>query len=279
MGLFKKKPVYTPPVRNDRPVQLRYNIEKDTYREEATIIVDNKLQNKNGVPTEWLTFPKYFDYREEAAIPVNTPFGHYFKELYHEGKCRVTKIYCGKYGTSDLEYCHGYVKGFVLPETVVEVGGFGQTHVPIIVPDGLRKVIGKGLYDYNGYLPGLNRIANYYEGAWYFGNEKNPYHVLICADHEAEKCIIHPNTVIIQEDAFSRRYGNNQYRNFLISSLVIPASVKYIGRQDWCNYITDIQFEEPKGWYSILFSGYSIDGKIYGDATEVYQFCGGLKKK
>ena len=65
MGLFKKKPVYTPPVRNDRPVQLRYNVEKDTYREEATIIVDNKLQNKNGVPTEWLTFPKYYDYREE----------------------------------------------------------------------------------------------------------------------------------------------------------------------------------------------------------------------
>lgn len=37
MGLFKKKTVYTPPVRNDRPVQLRYNVEKDTYREKQLL--------------------------------------------------------------------------------------------------------------------------------------------------------------------------------------------------------------------------------------------------
>ena len=281
MAWFTKKSSYTPPDYNDRPVEIRFTIENTPYADgEATIKVDRFLYNEYGAAIGWATFPKYYDYTKGAVDVVNTPFGYYFKDNSRPAKSRVTRIESDSY-TGGLPNCSGKVAGFILPETVITVGRhlFSYANVPIIVPDSLWVVRGEGLYKCSGAQCSmtLDRIANYYEGAYYFGNERNPYHVLICANHEAERCIIHPNTRIIQEGAFSE--GGQPYRKFAhINSLVIPKSVGYIGRQNCFSYIRNVEFEDPSGWYEFAYNDYVCGDSIWGKPN-CLNFSDGLRKK
>ena len=66
---------------------------------------------------------------------------------------------------------------------------------------------------------------NEYEGALYFGNEKNPYLVLVRAkDHKITECTVHKNTVFVAQDAF---YGCKQLEKivFLARNVCIHEDV------------------------------------------------------
>ena len=279
---FKKKNTYTPPNYNDRPVDVRFNIENNPYADgEATIKVDSCLYNQYGAAIGWAAFPTYYDYTKGEIEVINTPFGHYFKENSRPAKSRVTLIESNSY-THGLPDCSGKVAGFILPEKVITVGRhlFTQTNVSIIVPDSLFVVENNALSEYRGEhsYKIFDRIANYYEGAYYFGNERNPYHVLICANHNAERCIIHPNTRIIQDGAFSDM-AVASYRKFdHINSLVIPKSVGYIGRQNGSSYIKNVEFEDPNGWYEFADNDYRCGSSIWGKPTAL-NFYDGLRKR
>lgn len=274
MGLFNKKPVYKAPVHNDRPIEIRFDIIDDPHEYGvAKLMVEPMVYNRYGAPVAWATFPSHKNFTEGKCTVRTTRFREYVEDTRHTVAHRITEISSNFGG---LPNCQDYVKGFIIPDTVEKITGFGNTHVPIILPDGLKEVGGQGLYIVQSlyYTKELDQIANYYEGAWYFGSENNPYLVLICAYHEAERCIIHPNTRIIQQGAFERCFANNLYRNFRINSLVIPASVKYIGSQRSDLYITDVQFEDPDGWYEFDFTPRRLSR-----TPDFRDFSSGLKKK
>ena len=281
MGLFKKKYSYTPPVHNDRPVYVSFSIDNTPYVDgEATIVVDSCLHNEYGAPIGWAAFPSYYNYTKDDFEILNTPFGHYFKDTSHPAKSRVTRIESDNY-THGLPDCSGKVAGFILPEKVVTVGRhlFTRTNVPIIVPPSLFVVEKNALSEYRGEYSYkiFDRIATYYEGAYYFGNERNPYHVLICANHNAERCIIHPNTRIIQESAFSDMIAVS-YRRFNYNSLVIPRSVGYIGSQNCFSYIKNVEFENPDGWYEFASNDYRCGNSICGRPGHI-NFSDGLRRR
>ncbi len=282
MGLFKKKYKYTPPEYNDRPVYIIFSIGNTPYVDgEATIKVKPGLYNQYGAAIGWAAFPTYYDYIHDDIEILNTPFGHYFQDKSHPAKSVVTLIESESF-TGGLPDCSGKIAGFILPEKVITVGKglFTRTNVPIIVPDSLFVVERDALCRYEGEhsYKVFDRIANYYEGAYYFGNERNPYHVLICANHHAERCIIHPNTRIIQEGAFSEVVGGAVRKFTNINFLVIPKSVGYIGPQDCLLYMKKVEFEDSNGWYEFAENDYACGSSILGSPTAL-NFFDGLRKK
>ena len=80
---------------------------------------------------------------------------------------------------------------------------------------------------------------NKYDNGLYLGNENNPYMVLISTiNKNITTCEIHPNTIIIYEDAF---YGCQS-----LTSIVIPENVALIYSQafKFCYALTSIRISE-----------------------------------
>ncbi|MBO5907840.1 MAG: leucine-rich repeat domain-containing protein [Clostridia bacterium] len=92
----------------------------------------------------------------------------------------------------------------------------GDTLENIIVPDGILYFCGVWLEE----CPSLK--CNFYQNAWYLGNERNPYVVLLgSTSDDITSAVIHKETRIICNGAFSDCN--------LLESITIPDSVKRIG--------------------------------------------------
>ena len=83
-----------------------------------------------------------------------------------------------------------------------------------------------------------NLKYNRYDGGYYFGDEDNPYHMLVKADTDAENCIINDNTITICSKAFM--YADK------LTSMVIPDSVVGMGNSvfNGCKSLTSIRLSD-----------------------------------
>lgn len=262
MSLFKKKQKYTPPVNNSRPVEVRYDLERvygwdwssDHIRTDdgEAAICQIRVYNKDGVPMEWATFPEYTDMTDTCIRESKNPFAPQPEIANYTRRYKIVHIYQNTFNSLTLSNVGHSVKCFVIPKTVTSIGGdvFGYSGSKIIVPDGLLE-IGKGALFSGGksFAYMLKYIANYYEGGYYFGSTTNPYVVLLYADSEYENFTIHPDTKIIDHDAFESRPQKTKH-------IVIPSGVRFIGRQNCSLYFDDIKFEDTIGWYKLPYNDY-----------------------
>ena len=144
-------------------------------------------------------------------------------------------------GDSAFAGCEELVS-VTVPESVKSIGmsAFRDCYglKSLSVPDGVMYI---GSYAFDD----CNRLQyNEYEDAYYLGNEKNPYVVLVETKYISKIAYnIHPETTrVICDSAFAVCETLN--------NVTIPESVKYIYGYAFseCSLLTDVVFENPSGW-------------------------------
>ncbi len=138
--------------------------------------------------------------------------------------------------------------------SITSVGASHKNITEIILPESIVSVKA-----FNAHLlPNLH--LNKYEGGSYLGTASNPYYALIYYESRLDSnaspdAVIHPDTVLIANEAFSRHPT--------LKSAIIPEGVKYIGSKAFsdCDMLTEI----------------SIPSTIIRMDKQVFAKCGALE--
>lgn len=143
-----------------------------------------------------------------------------------------------------------------IPETVTAIGDYAFQYTnnltDVSVPSTIEKF---GAYVFK--VQNINTTTQY-DNAWYIGNDKDPYVVLLKSiDDTITSCEIHSDTKIIYSQAFSdcealesitfpkkvTTIGDKAfYRCLAITEITIPDNVKYIGEEAfvYCSALTTL---------------------------------------
>lgn len=183
-----------------------------------------------------------------STVPWAEYMGSIMSVVIEEGVTTIGNIAFG--GASSLET-------LVLPDGLISIGSGAfascKALTEITIPEGVKK-IGETAFVYCTELERLSipdsiesvgysafnntpKLAfNEYNGAYYLGNENNPYLVLYkMFDYEAEELVIYDGTKIVCNNVL------NKYCK--TTSLTIPASVIEVGAKAFqCKTLTDISF-------------------------------------
>ena len=149
-----------------------------------------------------------------------------------------------------------------IPNGVTSIGGDSfrgcSSLKNITVPDSVASIGNSAFADCTSLK------YNEYDNAYYIGNEKNPYVVLVKAkDTSVKSCIIHENTKIILNYAFQ----NCRW----LTSITIPNSVSVIDDLafDWCSSLKNIYYcGTEEQWHQIWIS--TSENYFFENATRYY---------
>lgn len=134
-------------------------------------------------------------------------------------------------GNKAFEDC-GELKKIIIPKSIRSIGDFAFKQCrklkKISIPNNIERV-GKRAFgdytfdDYDFIHYELVPACKKYHGAFYLGNEDNPYLVLIFAKINLKKCSVHKKTKIIADGAFNMCHN--------LETLTIPDGIQSIGNE------------------------------------------------
>ena len=128
----------------------------------------------------------------------------------------------------------------VIPEGVTRIGDRafrGYQYKSISIPSS---VVSVGEYAFTQLFDTTISARTEYNGAYYFGNEENPYHILWrVIKNTDESYEIHPDTKIIANSAFAACKS--------LSSITIPESVEVIEKRAFygCSMLSSVTISNP----------------------------------
>lgn len=172
-----------------------------------------------------------------------------------------TKVIAGR----AFSHCAG-LESLKIPEGVMSIGEDAfyrcSALTSITLPESLVSIGGEGAF-----ADCTSLVFHEYDGAYYLGNSKNPYHALIKAkDTYAVSCILNEKTKVISGGAF------RGCRN--LESLTIPDDVTGIGDGAFfdCHSLTDVTISSSvTSIGEMAFSGcVSLDSISVAEKNEKY---------